>query len=956
MDASADFHNDSETTIPDPGPAGVNQPLTVLNSLQAKQQRATVLPRDGGMDGEFKRLVDRGGDGITKPMLLGLRGTGEKMELAPSSDMDEYQLFDLKRMRGLKEQKGQARDLSEVLPLLGKVLNMVQVSSAGSIQSDVASVKGWVKHSENGNLPAPMIHPHHKELWKRESKSTADRPFFSSKRAQAGRDEVMDMEKTFCDNFIVRARKRPGFNGKGRVNSERDTVDDFCKKGLGWTAGANADDCHSKYYLTPNKTRSCEMDLGQKFKVSAADIPLTEIDAVNDLVQSVKEPEWHQELIKDGPNQIRVGCLYEQLKQRHPSARMWTDPKANIAWALSHAAKYITWHDEDNTKDLPGTPHIEKCEQLLIQAGYEIANPTIGVNGIKTKPKEMPGGCSYAVMAYDKVYETMQSPGKSRAKTLDSKVHRLVNPSTAGLKKRFSHQQYQDNGMTRMEITFTGRWTRKDKDIMMDEVVSLLRPALVSMSIHDHLSSMEPFLRCTLGIYAPQVHDMKRKALGSRDKKGRKIDKGWINATPEGLIKHWSNSSTGKSVGRVVSAAVQLQQGSNGFDKFRDCIAAESPCNTPIRILVVVSGLDSFMKGELPVLAMRCIALEKVADSRNDMLMYVTPKVGQKVSKTATTNITAACGVHPQYLSKLALAAAKEEPIHSNTHLDIKFCGAQACNSEDMVRITIPRESFSSLQVLPPEFVTVKVVQDRKGMIGRPSKTNRPFAAFIYQGDSYRFPDQHQEDVWKWLEEQRSKEGSNIRVRYAAGSGFEYALCDGETMVEDIDDGTGYIHGPLKHDWELPVQSQPMKLLRMHRKKKGRGVGYEVDLDGKGRYRVPITPFKAFVDHLKQQGLIDPTIWKGCCIAEGEPLAASLSSTGYYILHTEQMSGAVRGGKGEDEEWIKIVRDDGQGGYVCVLESVPTPSAEQKATDKRRKRDSGEVNAAQRHSKKARTS
>ena len=70
---------------------------------------------------------------------------------------------------------------------------------------------------------------------------------------------------------------------------------------------------------------------------------------------------------------------------------------------------------------------------------------------------------------------------------------------------------------------------------------------------------------------------------------------------------------------------------------------------------------------------------------------------------------------------------------------------------------------------------------------------------------------------------------------------------------------------------------------------------------------------------------------------------------GYFILHTKQTAGCVKGGNGRPEEWITIVRDDEHRGcYSTILESIPTQMPEGMA----RKRQ--EVQVEPRPSKRAR--
>ena len=888
------------------------------SSDSSKQLRN--IPREGGMEGEFQRLMEKGGPGITESMHLYTTEEGDTIEVKPSSDMSQYTAIDSRRLRRMS-MSDTDREVSELSPLLNKIFNGLRATSADKLLSDVGDVPGWLRKIGSGYLPCPPAQQH-AILSKRTGKDNA------------AASVLRVLESTFCDNFQVQSIPAPGLSDKGKPRTARNTVDDLLKKGFGWESGASADKCQNKYYLQMNATKQSEIEAGkgQKWLVKVADITLAEIDAVSDIIRTVKESPWDEELVKEVRNQAVVGQLFEILRGRNPHAKIWTNENANIQWAMTHAAKYVTWYDEDNTRDLAGTLNVPKFTRLLCQKDYDIAPPTTGINCVKTKVQCVSGGLSFNIMGYNKVYETLQQPGKSKQKTLDCKASYVANATTLGLSQRSSNTEYQSKGIARLEITFadssTSKWNRVEKDKLMDSIEVLMRKSMVIKSIHDHLADMESCIHVTQALFAPQVHEMKRKALKSRDKKGRKIDKSWINIAPEGLVRYWSNRETSKSVGRVIQSDVHVAGAScNGFKKFCLALATESPCNTRIVMDVVVGGFDSYMKGDLPVIWTRRIELEKFSTSTqdSDLLMYVSPNVCEKSGAGALTNMPLACGVHSQYLEKLKMAVTTTQPAHNTLHLNIRMKGGGGGDASPLLPITQNSFPKGCVEGLPSELTKVKVFEDRKGTMGRPSKTKQLPVAFQYLGDTFKFPPGSQGEVLEWFNQQIRNKECWAKVRYTKEKGFEYSFDD------DTDHSDRFIHGRAKLASDLPVEAKPMKIQKLIRKKQGRGVRFEIDLVA-GRYKAPVTVLKKFVQYLREQGDADANLVKG-----QEPFELPLAEKGYYILHPEQKRGHVQGGKADDEEWIQIVRDDQQHCQEVILKSEPTSSAKAKAVGKRKK-------------------
>lgn len=761
------------------------------------------------------------------------------------------------------------------------------------------------------SLPAPSLPLLDETLTRRWSSchTTRESPLDYSQGT-----ELAKLEQPFSDNFTARVCVShvacPVLNAKGFPKTAMDIAHEFCRS-LGWRSGKNSHDLEggntSKYFISRGNQpggKTEEAKFNSILKIATADIPLVEVFAVDDFLHSARREERYMvELVKETPNMRVVGEFLEGLKQRHPRASLFKNHDNNLAKAAELAAKFITPVDQDITADLAGSPHIPKLEKLLVHRGYTMAEQTIGNNGLKTEIESTPDGLQFKVMVYDKVYETLQQPGKSKDRSLDSKVHLLVNPSTMGLKKRFAHQEYQDHGLTRVEITFIGSgWTGKQKLSLMGETVAAVRTQLVSKSIHNHTADMDLFLKGVTALYMPEAYRIKRTALQGMKKEDRKAQRKHIDSIPEAAVVHWTTETTGKRVGRVIASEINLVKGQVPFQKTMDCLAFESPCNVPINLYILVSGLDDYMQGGTPTLWLRRLQLAKCSDIEEQNRMLVSARVCKGSGQHKETDVQAACGVVPYLLSHVKLAVMKENPTYANTHLYLQHLGTPSVTmATDIPQLTFKgRGSWLSL---PETFVNVNLVEDKKrGKMGRPRKTDKPYLAFEFQGDRYRFPDEHQNShaLRKQLVAGKDFEGKTVRVRYTASQGFEYEilfLSPQETRPVVC------AQGKAKHDSEIPVQAEPMKILSIRRVPRFKGFNYELDLGHHGRFMGPPTLTKNWISSMTQIGDLVQDPWP----QEGNQ-DVYIEDKGYFLQHTTSKRGPVKGGKGRDEEFIQIFK------------------------------------------------
>jgi hypothetical protein len=881
----------------------------INSSTESKKRKLPLPPRDGGRDGEFERFIERGlqsnAPGIATSFSLGCAPDGTLLHLNASCDPRDWMAVDTRMLRFSED--SDERDLSIVTNLQSQILGRLEGVDRGV--SDLGQYRSWLRHVKDPVscditcVPCPRLDP---------TIAYSKRQRLYSKEEL---DELEPLRGYFIDNFIIQAFPPT------ECRPAQDTAYQLCDA-FGWRAG-ESEDYANKYYITKLKTSAADLCKGVKIKVSTADIPLAEVFAARDLIQAATSKQYNKLLRDDQVSHVEIGRLLDSLKSRHPqsallsgSGRANVDLRAALRIAATCVEQFI---DIDVTQDEPATTNYPVLCKLLTQFGYEIADSSIGVNAVKTKFKG-DGSKQFSIMVYAKEIETLQQPGKSRDRSLDSKVHRLPHASTFGLRRRFAHSAYQNNGCTRTELKFAGSWSVKEMLEVFENVKAMIQRAFVVKSIHDHLADSECFLNQTLGVYIPSVHDMKVKALRSVPKNKRRSYKSQINHVSEGLIMHYKISTTKKKVGRPIASPVNLVRGSNGSDLLFKSIAFESPCNTPIILAVLLDyeGMKKFMAGELPLLWLRIARIKTFSAVPGQEKMFVSHLACQGIGPGCETNMAKACGVHVAYLDKLKIAASfsKKGTDYSDTPMRIMLEGCPA----DGGPVKIHQPSFTvkgSADVLPSTFTRVRVIEAPRGKLGRPSKTDTVPLAFSYKGDTVLVPEQHQEAIRSWFNKQINKAESYLLVRLV-DSRFEFSFLD-DLSIE----GAQWIHGTTRKDSEIPVREAPIKILAIRRRKNGRGASFEFDIEGEGSFRAPVTTAKHLVCYLrKTEGILQDSWLKG--FSKSEPSWIDLSNLGFYLEHREQRRGRVSGGKGDDEEFITIVKRGLLGNFEYVLGSEET--------------------------------
>ena len=866
-----------------------------------KRHKKSYIPREGGTVGEFERFIKREREkktpGVDTPLILGRGPDGKIVQLAASCDRQEYSCIDLRHL-SFSEQNG-PRDLAAVQALLSRITSHVEFAE-GAL-SDLGRYKGWkrqLKGPEDGKIhdfPCPWLY---QKL-----------EYSTQKYNKASLAALVELRMPFCDNFILLV-------SAGGGKTAFDATFELCKA-MGWQAGRNAEECDHKYYVTRarKQTRAEFVTEGEKIKISTADIPIAEVFAARDLICTATSPEHRRTLLDEHSSHFTIGLLLDTLKNRHPESALFRGLSrfsGDLIRALKTAAQHVVrFVDIDVTQDEPGTADYPALKGLLEGHGYEIADSKIGINALRTR-KMNNGSKSFSILVYAKEIETIQQPGISTGRSLDSKVHRLVHASTAGLRARFAHPAYQKNGCTRIELSFAGEWAVKEMLELCVQAKALVQKDLASKSIHDHFLDTEVHLNRTVAVFIPAVHDFKRQLLQRIPKRIRMQRKKLVNSVYEGVVVHYRTSTTGKKVGRPVATPVNLVKGSDGFDLFVRCLAFESPCNTPITLILVVDGFKEFMQGSAPFLWVRTATVEKICDKIGEERMLVSQRVCKGLGSHCPADVLSACGVRAAELERFKIAVSAKDPDYASTKMLIRVEGCPAENGQ----IHFPARTYAgkeSVSTLPSLFTPVRISKDRQGKMGRPSQKSVMPLVFQYLGDCIRIPERHQEEIRSWLDQQQDKDNCVLFVRAVEDSGFEF----------QFPASTEHIHGTARKDSDIPVKDTPMKILAMHRRKYGRGACFEIDLEGEGRFRAPVTTAKHFVEYLrKTEGLLQDSWLKGFSPLEQSTI--NLSDFGYHLEHKRRQRGRVSGGKGDEEEFIGILKLGPDARHQFCLGSVPT--------------------------------
>ena len=260
----------------------------------SKRRRKDIRPREGGLDGEFSRMLSRDPLGVTtRTITLCLNPKGQKLQLEPSAKREDYVSIDTRTLYGIYPQE-ERRTISDAGRIMTKCLSILATGS----KLEVGHARSWLRHSKDPtgailNVPAPRYVPHI---------ITSRRKLLSAHDTAT----LLRMEEPFSHNFTARMRAAPGFNLKGFRRTAQDTMYLLCKA-IGLQSGKNADDCCNKYYLTACQQKGGINRYDSIIKASTGDIPLPDANAIDDMMHSSVDEENSRELVKDNPDMQFVG-------------------------------------------------------------------------------------------------------------------------------------------------------------------------------------------------------------------------------------------------------------------------------------------------------------------------------------------------------------------------------------------------------------------------------------------------------------------------------------------------------------------------------------------------------------------------------------------------------------------------------------------------------------------------
>jgi hypothetical protein len=459
--------------------------------------------------------------------------------------------------------------------------------------------------------------------------------------------------KPFVDNFIFLAN----FNNQA-------TILDFLKC-FGLTKEGNPPPTKRISVKGARKDKKLET---QEWKVAAADVPIEDIAFVCLLYKYGRE-EWDGELV----------TLAEWAKenwQHHQDRIGMPSDSLVLAVTLAHSRQFYIV-DIDLTVDLPGTLHAKDFEKAVKLAGHTVLKSKCGLQCIKFTPHrhERQKHQNHRVVAkvYNKVCETLQQ-GFARKGNTACKVAKLSSPSTAGLNAKTLDEEYNLNGITRLELTYRfaeGAWTFEEMFKVLDCSLELLKNCLVRASFQDHLAGMEPFLKGSTVTYYPEVFEhAKLQFMRLKDKK--KNGALYKTMYPSGSVHRWINSHTGKMNGLEVHGNVDGREThSTGWTSV--CLAAAACCNSGENptLFVCVGGVEKWLDPQPD--SLKCLYFRQVTLDRHAVhpkMRLLTYFVGPSKNSYPQVN------VNPDdlLLNPAIISALSKAEIQTEISIPSEFC------------------------------------------------------------------------------------------------------------------------------------------------------------------------------------------------------------------------------------------------------------------------------------------
>ena len=361
--------------------------------------------------------------------------------------------------------------------------------------------------------------------------------------------------------------------------------------------------------------------------------------------------------------------------------------------------------------------------------------------------------------AYNKLTETMQQ-GKAKMRNLDDKFSKLLNPSTIGLQHIVVDPNYYENGVTRLETTFPFDigviWTIDLMAELLNATRELVKPHLVVASIQDHITGMEKFVRGSTFVYYPDMFMKKQRNYYAKgvNKKAKESDS---DNFPDGCITHWCNSYTKKTNGVEIRARIGTRDDhQSGWDAMSIAIAALSNAGHDVIGFISVGGDGKWIgqPDDLQHRYYRMIVIERHAvGSQLQLTTGFIHKDG--VLKNTCWDAIGVCAedivLNPRIIEKRLFSSAKQVDAAKYVGIEISFSLANRplindCNSEAMEKFTgLPKRiRCPSQQHMPTEksrWTDIQWGYNRK----------KPQLKFRFEGDWYWLPQKWHEDVLKYV-------------------------------------------------------------------------------------------------------------------------------------------------------------------------------------------------------------
>lgn len=823
-------------------------------------------------------------------MYLGKTVRGANVVLDPSTRISDYVPVDLNAALVLTGPYNAARDFDEtnVQKFLKTLL------SAVGPKTDVKDMKACErKNSDNGILEhAPSCS--------------------LSSMHQDGDEGLKNLMKPFFDNFSVNAKYMPIPNIEGKYHKPTVVVRKLMRS-LGFWEGKQGDKDHSRKFYVPRNKNPDETiplkDQSAPVLVKGADISCKDTIAICSLLQIAQETDEHgnNKIMQDIASGVFTNstAAVDKLTRMHPHATIVQcngrtaagKKKSDLNFAFQLSAQYITLIDRDCTTDIPCTFDIEKCKELMGDAGFEVRKDhsirSIGLNALKTTPKVLDDGRTVQALVYNKDIEGLQAGGASRERNVENKFFLTGHASTKHLRDKYAHKLYQERGIGRIEICVTGDWSEGQYEEYHQDLRKILEPAMCVHSIHDKVKLIDERLAgsSVIAIFDPSIYRKKIETARERHQAaGRESARDRLKYIPHGIACFYTNTMTHNIIGITMSGKTDGRTNDTGFTELVCALATQAPCGLPIRILIPVGdAFERYLNGENPVVFFRCLTAIKVSVTPEQMLMHI-PRY-PLVNSGIDIDLAASCGIRINEMERMRFAI-KNTPLtyheHHGTGLDLEF---QADDAMQMQIKTHPRP-YSNHTTLPANLTAVQAsIQPRKAYQDEDAAPQL-HACFEHEGTLFRFSvnSDSEREMCKWLDSQGP---CAVLIRYSESQhALQWTLGLNNKLIET---------DRRLHAKDIPVRPAPqhMKILKLQRVRYNeRGVAYEAYLENEGKFSLPPTTTKRFVTYLMDRGIADHTSWQHGQTCKQDIM---LEHHFFYLGHTESKFGRVKGGTGQEE-------------------------------------------------------